>query len=182
MTSHVIHYGSALFGGMRSYETKQGSAIFRLHDHTYRLIYSCRIYRMQPPYSQSELDDAILESVRINRMKACYVRPIVFRGYHSLGVNPFPCPIETAIIVWEWGKYLGAEALEQGVDVCVSSWNRMAPNTFPAMAKASANYMNSQLIRMEAIVGGFIEGIALDTTGHVSEGSGENVFIVKHGK
>jgi branched-chain amino acid aminotransferase, group I len=182
VASHVIHYGSALFGGMRCYETKQGSAIFRMHDHTDRLIYSCKIYRMEPPYSQADLDEAILESVRINRMKACYVRPIVFRGYHSLGVNPFPCPIETAILVWEWGKYLGPEALEQGVDVCVSSWNRMAPNTFPAMAKASANYMNSQLIRMEAIVGGFIEGIALDTTGHVSEGSGENVFVVKHGK
>jgi branched-chain amino acid aminotransferase len=182
IASHVIHYGSALFGGMRCYETKHGSAIFRLHDHTERLVYSCKIYRMEPPYSQEELDEAILESVRINRMKACYVRPIVFRGYHSLGVNPFPCPIETAILVWEWGKYLGAEAIEQGVDVCVSSWNRMAPNTFPAMAKASANYMNSQLIRMEAIVGGFVEGIALDPSGHVSEGSGENVFVLKHGK
>ncbi len=182
IASHVIHYGSALFGGMRCYETKRGSAIFRLDDHTERLIYSCKVYRMDPPYSQEELNSAILESVRINRMKSCYVRPIVFRGYHSLGVNPFPCPIDTAILVWEWGKYLGEEALEKGVDVCVSSWNRMQPNTLPAMAKASANYMNSQLIRMEAIVGGYVEGIALDPNGHVSEGSGENVFVVKHGK
>lgn len=182
IASHVIHYGSALFGGMRCYETKKGSAIFRMSDHTERLIYSCKIYRMEPPYSQEELNHAVLESVRINRMKSCYVRPIVFRGYHSLGVNPFPCPIDTAILVWEWGKYLGEEALEKGVDVCVSSWNRMQPNTLPAMAKASANYMNSQLIRMEAIVGGYVEGIALDPGGHVSEGSGENVFVIKHGK
>jgi len=182
IASHVIHYGSALFGGMRCYETKRGSAIFRMDDHTERLIYSCKVYRMDPPYSQEELNSAILESVRINRMKSCYIRPIVFRGYHSLGVNPFPCPIDTAILVWEWGKYLGEEALEKGVDVCVSSWNRMQPNTLPAMAKASANYMNSQLIRMEAIVGGYVEGIALDPNGHVSEGSGENVFVIKHGK
>jgi len=182
IASHVIHYGSALFGGMRCYETKKGSAIFRMEDHTERLIYSCKIYRMEPPYSQEELNTAILKSVRINKMKSCYVRPIVFRGYHSLGVNPFPCPIDTAILVWEWGKYLGEEALEKGVDVCVSSWNRMQPNTLPAMAKASANYMNSQLIRMEAIVGGYVEGIALDPGGHVSEGSGENVFVIRHGK
>lgn len=182
IASHVIHYGSALFGGMRCYETKQGSAVFRMRDHTERLIYSCKIYRMEPPYTQDELWEGILETIRVNRMKSCYVRPIVFRGYHSLGVNPFPCPIETAIMVWNWGKYLGADALEKGVDVCVSSWWRMHPNTFPAMAKASANYMNSQLIRMEAIVQGYVEGIALDPSGHVSEGSGENVFIVFNGR
>lgn len=182
IASHVIHYGSAVFGGMRVYETRQGSAAFRMPDHTRRLIESCKIYRMEPDYTQSDFNDAILETVRINKMKACYVRPIVFRGYGSLGVNPFPCPIESAILVWNWGKYLGPEALENGVDVCVSSWNRMQPNTFPAMAKASANYMNSQLIRMEAIVGGFTEGISLDPSGHVSEGSGENVFIIWKGK
>ena len=182
IASHVIHYGSAVFGGMRCYETRQGSAVFRVKDHTRRLIDSCKIYRMEPEFSQQEFDEAIVESVRVNRMKSCYIRPIVYRGYHSLGVNPFPCPIEAAILVWDWGKYLGAEALEKGVDVCVSSWNRMQPNTFPAMAKASANYMNSQLIRMEAIVGGFVEGIALDPSGHISEGSGENVFIVYKGK
>ncbi|PWT90280.1 MAG: branched chain amino acid aminotransferase [Acidobacteria bacterium] len=180
--SHVIHYGSALFGGMRCYKTKHGSAVFRMPDHTKRLIDSCKIYRMDPKYSQQDFNEAILETIRINKMKACYVRPIVYRGYESLGVNPFPCPIDAAIMVWEWGKYLGPGALENGVDVCVSSWNRMMPNTFPAMAKASANYMNSQLIRMEAIVGGFTEGIALDNNGHVSEGSGENIFLIYKGK
>jgi len=180
--SHVIHYGSALFGGMRCYLTKKGSAIFRMPDHTRRLIDSCKIYRMEPEYSQEDFNQAILETVRINKMKACYVRPIVFRGYESLGVNPFPCPIDAAILVWEWGKYLGPGAIENGVDVCISTWNRMTPNTFPAMAKASANYMNSQLIRMEAIVGGYTEGIALDENGHVSEGSGENIFLVWRGK
>jgi len=182
IASHVIHYGSAVFGGMRCYKTRQGSALFRMNDHVDRLLYSCKIYRMDPPYNEVELGAAIVESVKINKMKECYVRPIVYRGYHSLGVNPFPCPIDTAILVWNWGKYLGPEALEEGVDVCVSSWNRMQPNTFPAMAKASANYMNSQLIRMEAIVGGYVEGIALEPGGHVSEGSGENVFVIKHGK
>ncbi|HET6266967.1 MAG TPA: branched-chain amino acid transaminase [Acidobacteriota bacterium] len=182
IASHVIHYGSAVFGGMRCYETKKGSAVFRMPDHTERLLYSCKIYRMEPAYSQEDFNEAILETIRINKMKTCYVRPIVYRGYHSLGVNPFPCPIDAAIMIWDWGKYLGQEALEKGVDICVSSWNRMQPNTFPAMAKASANYMNSQLIRMEAIVGGFIEGIALDPSGHVSEGSGENVFIIWKGK
>jgi branched-chain amino acid aminotransferase len=136
---------------------------------------------MDPPYMEQDFDEAILETIRINKMKSCYIRPIVYRGYHSLGVNPFPCPIDAAILVWEWGKYLGEEAVEKGVDVCVSTWNRMQPNTFPAMAKASANYMNSQLIRMEAIVNGYVEGIALDPSGHVSEGSGENVFVVWRG-
>ena len=182
IASHVIHYGSAVFGGMRCYETKKGSAVFRMADHTERLLYSCKIYRMDPTYTQQDFNEAILETIRINRMKSCYVRPIVYRGYHSLGVNPFPCPIDAAIMIWDWGKYLGQEALEKGVDICVSSWNRMQPNTFPAMAKASANYMNSQLIRMEAIVGGFVEGVALDPSGHVSEGSGENVFIIWKGK
>jgi branched-chain amino acid aminotransferase len=182
IASHVIHYGSAVFGGMRCYKTRQGSAVFRMPDHTKRLIDSCKVYRMEPAYSREDFDRAILETIRVNRMKECYVRPIVYRGYHSLGVNPFPCPIDAAIMIWDWGKYLGKDALEKGVDVCVSSWNRMAPNTFPAMAKASANYMNSQLIRTEAIVGGFVEGIALDPSGHVSEGSGENVFLVWNGK
>lgn len=182
IASHVIHYGSALFGGMRCYMTKQGSAVFRMDDHIDRLLYSCKIYRMQPEYSLQDLHDAILETIRTNKMKTCYVRPIVYRGYHSLGVNPFPCPIDVSIICWEWGKYLGQEALEKGVDVCVSSWTRYAPNTMPAMAKASSNYMNSQLIRMEAISGGYVEGICLDVDGHVSEGSGENVFLVWKGK
>jgi branched-chain amino acid aminotransferase len=121
----------------------------------------------------------VLETIRANALKACYLRPILYRGYHTLGVNPFPCPVDGAILVWEWGAYLGQDALENGVDVCVSSWSRPAPNTFPALAKTSANYANSQLVKMEAVVEGYSEGIALDTAGYVSEGSGQNIFIVR---
>jgi len=179
--SHVVSYGSGIFEGIRCYHTKQGPAIFRLREHMQRLINSCRIYRMELPYSVDELSAVALELVRANKMDACYVKPIVLRGYGEVGVNPLPCPIEIFMACWDWGKYLGPEALEQGVDVCVSSWNRMAPNTLPAMSKAAANYMNSQLIRMEAILNGYIEGIALDTNGYVSEGSGENIFLVHEG-
>lgn len=176
--SHVVHYASAMFEGIRCYETVRGPAIFRLDDHLRRLLNSCRIYRSLPAYSLDDLRQACLDLVRLNRVSACYIRPIVFRGYGTFGVNPLPNPIETYIICWKWGSYLGQEALEQGVDVCVSSWTRPAPNTLPAMAKVSANYMNSQLIKMEAILNGYAEGIALDTSGYVSEGSGENLFLV----
>jgi len=179
--SHVISYASAVFEGIRCYQTKQGPAIFRLRDHLQRLFNSARIYRMEIPYTLDELSAASLELVRVNKMNACYVKPIVLRGYGEVGVNPFPCPIEVYMACWEWGSYLGAEALEKGVDVCVSSWTRMAPNTLPAMSKSAANYMNSQLIRMEAIVNGYAEGIALDVNGYVSEGSGENIFLVQDG-
>ena len=179
--SHVVSYGSGIFEGIRCYKTKQGPAIFRLREHMQRLINSGRIYRMELPYSVDELSNAALELVRANKMEACYVKPIVLRGYGEVGVNPFPCPIEVFMACWDWGKYLGPEALEQGVDVCVSSWSRMAPNTLPAMSKSAANYMNSQLIRMEAIVNGYVEGIALDPNGYVSEGSGENIFLVMDG-
>jgi branched-chain amino acid aminotransferase len=144
-----------------------------------RLQDSARIYRMPLDYSLEALNEAALETIRANEMDSCYIRPIVFRGYHSLGVNPLPCPIETYIAVWEWGKYLGAEALEEGVDVMVSTWNRVATNTLPGLAKAGANYMNAQLIKMEALEHGYSEGIALDARGYVSEGSGENIFIVR---
>ncbi|MEW5974632.1 MAG: branched-chain amino acid transaminase [Acidobacteriota bacterium] len=177
--SHVIHYGSSVFEGIRCYHTNKGSAVFRLGPHVARLLNSAKIYRMEVPYSAQELERAILDTVRENRMKECYIRPVVFRGYGEIGVNPLSCPIDAVIAVWEWGKYLGKEALEQGVEVCVSSWNRMAPNTIPALAKAAANYMNSQLIKMEAILNGFSEGIALDPQGYVSEGSGENIFLIK---
>ena len=180
--SHVISYGTAMFEGERCYNTKKGPAVFRLKDHTDRLFYSCKIYRMEIPLSQEEFNEACLETIRINKMKECYLRPIVIRGYGSIGVDPFPCPIDVYIAVWEWGKYLGEDALEKGVDVKVSSWTRMAPNTFPALAKCAANYMNSQLIKMEALIDGYIEGISLDINGYVSEGSGENIFIVRHGK
>jgi len=180
--SHVISYGTAMFEGERCYNTKKGPAVFRLKDHTDRLFNSCKIYRMEIPFSREEFNQACLETIRTNRMKECYLRPIVIRGYGSIGVDPFPCPIDVYIAVWEWGKYLGEDALEKGVDVRVSSWTRMAPNTFPALAKCAANYMNSQLIKMEALVDGYIEGISLDINGYVSEGSGENIFIVRHGK
>src|SRR6266581_1056708 len=158
--SHVIHYASCIFEGMRCYKTQRGPAVFRLRDH---------------------IESAIIETVRSNRLEACYIRPLVYRGYESLGVDPFPCPIDVAVAAYPWGSYLGKDAAEKGVDVMVSSWRRQAPDTLPAMAKASANYMNSQLIKMEALVNGYAEGIALDATGFVSEGSGENLFLVKKG-
>ncbi len=181
VVSHVISYGSAVFEGIRCYNAKQGPAIFRLRDHLQRLLNSARIYRMDIPYTLDELSGAAVELVRVNKMNACYLRPIVLRGYGEVGVNPFPCPVEVYMACWEWGSYLGAEATEKGVDVCVSSWTRIAPNTLPAMSKSAANYMNSQLIRMEAMVNGYVEGIALDANGYVSEGSGENLFVAQDG-
>ncbi len=180
--AHVVHYGSAVFEGIRCYTTHEGPAVFRLHAHMERLFNSAKIYWMDIPWSLDQLNEAILETIQVNRLQSCYIRPVVYRGFGQLGVNPLDCPVEVAILVWEWGKYLGAEALEQGVDVCVSSWNRLAPNTLPAMAKSAANYMNSQLIKVDAIKGGFVEGIALDSQGFVSEGSGENLFVVSKGR
>jgi len=179
--SHVIHYGSSLFEGLRCYPTVKGPAIFRLKDHTKRLYNSCKIYRMEIPYSPQEIDQAIRQLITVNGLKDCYIRPLVYRGYQTLGVDPSKCPVDVAIAVWRWGKYLGQEAIEKGVPVRVSSWNRMAQNTFPPMAKAGANYMNSQLIKMEALMDGYVEGIALDVSGYVSEGSAENLFIVLNG-
>jgi len=180
--SHVLHYGSAMFEGARVYKTQNGPAAFRLDEHIKRMFDSCKIYRMEIPYSKEEFKDAIFDTVRANAFEDCYIRPVVYRGLGALGVNPFRSPVEVLIAVWKWGKYLGEEAIEQGVDVCVSSWNRMAANTFPAMAKATGNYLNSALIKMEAIVNGYTEGIALDNGGRISEGSGENLFIVYGGK
>lgn len=181
--SHVVSYGSAVFEGIRCYETAAGPAIFRLREHVQRLVDSARIYRMTDiGFSVDQLSQAIVELVSINRMKSCYVRPIVLRGYGDIGVMPRNNPIEVYLACWEWGKYLGPEALAQGVDVCVSSWQRNAPNTMPTLSKAAGNYLSSQLIRMEADVNGYAEGIALDTSGHVSEGSGENIFVIRDGK
>jgi len=179
--SHVIHYGSAVFEGARCYATPDGPAVFRLDAHTRRLFDSAKIYRMDVPYTEDALNQAILDTIGANKLDACYIRPVIYRGYGQLGVNPFPCPVDVAIMVWDWGKYLGSESLEKGVDVRVSSWTRIAPNTLPAMAKTAANYMNSQLIKMEAIKEGYSEGIALGTDGNLSEGSGENLFVVKNG-
>lgn len=180
IASHVIHYGSGVFEGARCYDTPRGSACFRLDAHLSRLFDSAKIYRMEPKPSYDELHTAVLETIRANHFKACYIRPIVYRGYNTLGVNPFPCPVDTAILTWEWGAYLGQDALTHGVDVRVSSWSRMAPNTFPTLAKTAANYANSQLIKMEAIAEGYSEGIALDSFGYLSEGSGQNLFVVRN--
>jgi branched-chain amino acid aminotransferase len=179
--SHVVHYGSSVFEGGRVYATDRGPAAFRLHEHVARLHNSAKIYRMDIPYDINVIEHAICQLVDVNELSEAYFRPVAYRGYGDIGVDPRGCPIDLAIAVWNWGKYLGKEALEEGVDVCVSSWNRMAPNTFPAMAKSGANYMNSQLIKMEAIGHGYVEGIALDHSGHVSEGSGENIFLVRDG-
>jgi branched-chain amino acid aminotransferase len=179
--SHVVHYGSSVFEGIRCYETKNGPAIFRLREHVQRLINSAKIYRMEIPYSVEDLCEAIIETVKINDLKQCYIRPAAFRGYGELGVYPLNCPIETIIAAWPWGKYLGEEAIENGVNVGTSSWRRMAPGTMPNMAKAGSNYMNSQLAKMESIINGYDEGIMLDYQGMVSEGSGENIFVVLDG-
>ncbi len=183
--THAIHYGSSVFEGIRAYETAKGPAIFRLTEHMQRLVNSAKIYRMETKFGRQDFCDAAVELVRDSGLEACYLRPIVFRGLNeerpAFGVNPFPNPVQCYIAAWDWGKYLGEEALEAGVDVCVSSWTRITTNSLPAVAKAGANYMNSQLIKMEAILGGFSEGIALDDRGYVSEGSGENLFLVNNG-
>ncbi len=179
--SHALHYGSSWFEGIRCYDTRRGPEVFRLQDHTRRLIESCRIYRTQPPFSSQEFDEAVLETIRANDLRQCYIRPLVLRGLGSIGVNPLGTSVECFVIVWEWGRYLGEEAMESGVDVCVSSWTRPAANTFPTMAKAAGNYLNSILIKMEAEANGYVEGIALTPQGYVSEGSGENLFLVKDG-
>ena len=179
IASHVVHYGSGVFEGARCYRTPRGSACFRLDAHMRRLFDSCKIYRMEPQLDLPAITNAVLETIRANNHKACYIRPIIYRGYSELGVNPFPCPVDAAILTWEWGAYLGQDALENGVDVRISSWARPAANTFPTLAKTSANYANSQLIKMEAVTEGYSEGIALDTAGYLSEGSGQNLFIVR---
>ncbi|MEE9904817.1 branched-chain amino acid transaminase [Chlorobium sp.] len=177
--SHVIHYGSSTFEGIRCYETRNGSAVLFLDEHIRRLRESSKIYRIEVPYSDQELKDAVISTIHANGHKSCYIRPIVHRGQGALGVNPHRAAIEVAIATWEWGSYLGEDVLENGVDVRVSSWNRLAPNTLPSWAKAGGNYLNSQLIKMEALVDNYAEGIALDVHGYVSEGSGENIFIVR---
>ncbi len=179
--SHALHYGTSFFEGARCYKTVNGPACFRLKDHLRRLHNSMKIYRTEPKYNIEEMTDAVLDTIRENKLEECYIRPIVFRGYGELGVNPAHCPLDTVIAVWGWGAYLGADALEKGVNVCVSSWNRMAPNTLPNMAKVGGNYMNSQLIKIDALANGYDEGIALDTNGMLSEASGENVFLVRDG-
>ncbi len=184
--SHVVNYGSSVFEGIRFYETSDGPAVFRLKEHIKRLLNSGKIYRMDSGFDVDTISNAVVELIAGSELTAGYIRPVILRGLDeakpAFGVNPFGNPVDTYIAVWEWGKYLGEEALENGIDVCVSSWNRITSNSMPSMAKAGANYMNSQLIKMEAILGGFSEGIALDDRGYVSEGSGENLFMVNNGK
>ena len=177
--SHVIHYGSSWFEGIRCYETAKGTAVFRLDKHIRRLFDSTKIYRTEIPYTEPQIEEAIMTTIRANKMKACYIRPVVYRGYGDVGVNPLGCPVDVTIAVWEWGSYLGAEALNNGIDVCISTWQRPAPNTLPQMAKAGGNYALSQMMKIEAIKGGFAEAVALDVSGNLSEGSGENIFAVK---
>jgi branched-chain amino acid aminotransferase len=179
--SHVVNYGSSVFEGVRCYKHPNGAGIFRAQEHAERLIHSAKIYRMDVPFSEDEIVQAIVDTVAANGVFPCYIRPIVLRGYGEAGVNPLGSPVEVYICNYAWGKYLGHGSPDERVHVCVSSWNRMAPNTLPAMAKSGANYMNSQLIKMEAILNGYVEGIALDVNGYVSEGSGENLFLVRKG-
>jgi len=183
--SHVLHYGSSVFEGIRCYATKKGPAVFRLREHMQRFLNSAKIYRMDHKWLIDDFCDASIELVRRSGMDQCYIRPILFRSldeeHPAFGVNPFPNPLACYIGAWDWGKYLGDEAIEKGVDVGVATWSRLTPNSMPAMAKSGANYMNSQLIKMEALLNGYSEGIALDDRGYVSEGSGENIFIIGNG-
>jgi branched-chain amino acid aminotransferase len=178
--SHVVNYGSSVFEGIRCYALPSGPAIFRAQEHIQRLVDSARIYRIDLDFTRDEIVSGMVELISRNGVWPCYIRPIVLRGYGEAGVNPFNSPTEVYICNYPWGKYLGSDA-SQGVDVCISSWTRLAPNTLPTMAKAGANYMNSQLIKMEAIINGYAEGIALDVNGFVSEGSGENLFVIRNG-
>jgi branched-chain amino acid aminotransferase len=184
--SHVVNYGSSVFEGIRCYNTEKGPAVFRLKEHMQRLVNSAKIYRMDPSFDRDRFCEATVELIRQSGLDECYIRPVIFRGLDednpAFGVYPLNNPVECYVAAWQWGKYLGDEAIENGIDVCVSSWNRFNTNALPAMAKAGANYMNSQLIKMEAKLGGFSEGIALDDRGYVSEGSGENIFLVNRGR
>lgn len=179
--SHVVHYGSSVFEGIRCYETPDGPAIFRLRDHMRRFLDSARVYRMKMRYTVDELCEACIETVAKNGLRECYLRPVALRSGEQMGVHGKDTPVETFVIPWVWGRYLGEEALTAGVDVCVSSWRRAAPDTVPLLAKAGGNYLSSQLGKMEAQLNGYVEGIMLDTFGHVAEGSGENLFLVRDG-
>jgi len=182
VSAHGLHYGSSVFEGIRAYPFPEGPAIFCLEEHLDRMWASCKVYRMEIPYSRDEVRQAILDTIRANGHPECYIRPVVFRGWGTFSLDGRSCPTHVSIITVYMGKYLGEGALENGVDVGVSSWHRMAPNTLPAAAKIGGQYINSQLIVMEAVERGYTEGIALDVSGHVSEGSGENIFVVRNGR
>ena len=181
VSAHALHYGSSVFEGIRAYDIKGTPGIFCLDEHIRRLFDSCKVYRMDIPYTPEEIKQACIDVAKVNNLPAAYIRPLVYRGSGDIGVDPRPCPVHTMVMTIFLGKYLGPEAIEQGVDVCVSSWGRMAHNTFPANAKIGGQYINSQLIKMEALVNGYTEGIAMDANGYVSEGSGENIFVIRDG-
>ena len=181
VASHALHYGTGVFEGLRAYDSRTGTNVFRLEPHLRRMMDSCRVYRMEPKWSQQELEQAVIDTVRINGFKSCYIRPLIWRGYDSLTLNPMPCPVEAAVVVWEWSQMMGADALDKGINVGVSSWTRLAPNTLPALAKGTANYANSALIKMQAALDGYDDAVALDESGLLSEGSGQNLFLVRDG-
>jgi branched-chain amino acid aminotransferase len=181
LSVHALHYGSSVFEGIRAYDVQGTPSIFCLEPHIRRMFDSCKVYRMEIPYTPEEVKQACIETVKINELSSAYIRPLVYRGSGTIGVDPRPCPVHLAVMTIFLGRYLGPEAVEQGVDVCVSSWGRMAHNTFPASAKIGGQYINSQLIKMEAVENGYSEGIAMDSNGFVSEGSGENLFLVRDG-
>jgi branched-chain amino acid aminotransferase len=179
--SHVVHYGSCVFEGTRCYKTPKGSFIFRLSEHVKRLFFSAKIYRMEMPYTPEEIIEATSRVIRENGTDECYIRHLVFRGYAELGVSPLTCPVRVMIATWPWGAYMGDEGKKHGVDMCVSSWQRLAHDTMPLLSKAGGHYLNSQLVKLEAINNGYADGIMLTTSGFVCEASGANVFIVKNG-
>lgn len=181
LLSTAVQFGTSMFEGIRCYDSESGPAIFRLDVHLERLVQSCKIYRMVPEHSSDTLTQACKDVVTRNELADCYIRPMVLRGYGSAGLNPAASPIETYVAAWRWGTYLGDGALREGVDVCVSSWNRPAPNTFPVQAKAAGHYNNAQLVKMEALANGYVEAIVLAPDGLVSEGSGQNLFLVRRG-
>lgn len=179
--THALHYGSGVFEGIRAYETEQGAAVFRLKDHVNRLFDSAKILRMDIPYSKDEITKAIKETVKINKLNSCYIRPLVYRGFKKLGLNPFSCPVRVMIAAWEWGAYLGEEALAKGIKAITSSWQRSNINSTSAKAKICGNYVNSIFANMEAVEADVEEAILLDSDGYVAEGPGENIFWVSDG-
>jgi branched-chain amino acid aminotransferase len=179
--AHALHYGTSVFEGLRAYATAKGPAIFRLQEHTRRLFDSARIMRMPVPYTEAQINEAICETVRVNRWPGCYIRPLIWRGGQTLGVNPLPCPVQVMVATWDWGAYLGDEAVLKGARLVTSAWVRLPAGSMPGKAKAGGNYVNSALARMDAVSGGFDEALLLDQNGFVAEGTGENIFFVRDG-
>jgi branched-chain amino acid aminotransferase len=179
--SHALHYGSGVFEGIRAYETQRGPAVWHLDEHLRRLFRSAKLYHMDLPYTHDQLIEATKQVIRVNELPSCYIRPIAFRGYGELGVNPLHAPVNVTIAVWPWGAYLGEEALEQGVRIKISSWRRNSQNSLPAAAKADGQYINSVLAKVESLKAGYDEAIMLNEAGFITDGSGENVFAVRDG-